>query len=74
MQSALETFLVSGVLAFILTFVRIGAAVMIMPGLGDSFVSERIRLHLALGLSFVLFPLVMPFIPSPCRKPSCCSS
>ncbi|MBK6897111.1 MAG: flagellar biosynthetic protein FliR [Alphaproteobacteria bacterium] len=65
MQSALETFLAGGVLAFILTFVRIGAAVMIMPGLGDSFVSERIRLHLALGLSFVLFPLVMPFIPQP---------
>lgn len=65
MQSALETFLAGGVLAFILTFVRIGSAVMIMPGLGDSFVSERIRLHLALGLSFVLFPLVMPFIPQP---------
>ncbi len=65
MQDTLETFLATGVLAFILTFVRIGATVMIMPGLGDSFVSERIRLHMALGLSFVLFPLVLPSIPSP---------
>ncbi|MCB1682478.1 MAG: flagellar biosynthetic protein FliR [Rhodospirillales bacterium] len=65
MQSALETFLAGGVLAFILTFVRIGSAVMIMPGLGDSFVSARIRLHMALGISFVLFPLVMPAIPHP---------
>lgn len=65
MQPMLEQFLAGGVLAFILTFVRIGAMVMIMPGLGDSFVSERIRLHLALGLSFVLFPLVLPYVPTP---------
>lgn len=63
MQETLDTFLSGGVLAFMLTFVRIGTAVMIMPGLGDSFISERIRLHMALGLSFVLFPLVMPYMP-----------
>ncbi len=38
---------------------------MIMPGLGDSFVSNRIRLHMALGISFVMFPIIMPYIPSP---------
>lgn len=65
MQNALDTFLISGVLAFMLTFVRLGTAIMIMPGLGDSFVSQRIRLHMALGISFVLFPLVMPYIPKP---------
>ncbi len=61
----LEEFLASSVLAFLLTFTRIGTAIMIMPGLGDSFVSQRIRLHMALGISFVMFPLVMPYIPSP---------
>ncbi len=65
MQSALEAFLASGILAFMLTFARLGTALMIMPGLGDSFVSERIRLHMALGISFVLFPIVMLYIPSP---------
>ncbi len=65
MQSALETFMTTGVLAFILTFTRVGSAMMIMPGIGDSFVSERVRLHLALALSFVLFPFIMPHIPSP---------
>ncbi len=65
MQSALETFLVSGVLAFMLTFARVGTAIIIMPGLGDSFVSTRIRLHMALGISFVLFPIILPYIPSP---------
>ena len=64
-MSALEEFLVTGVFAFMLTFVRLGTAVMIMPGLGDSFVPERIRLHIALALSFALFPLVMPHMPSP---------
>lgn len=65
MQSALETFLASGVLAFMLTFTRIGTAAMIMPGIGDSFVNVRVRLHVALALSFVLLPIVLPFIPSP---------
>jgi flagellar biosynthesis protein FliR len=65
MNAILQDFLTSGVLAFMLTFVRIGTAVMIMPGLGDSFVPERIRLHIALGLSLVLFPLTLPYMPNP---------
>ena len=65
MQSTLEAFLAGGILAFMLTFARVGTAIMIMPGLGDSFVSERIRLHMALGISFVLFPIVMHYVPSP---------
>ncbi len=65
MQSTLEAFLVGGILAFMLTFARLGTAIMIMPGFGDSFVSERIRIHIALGMSFVLFPVIMPYIPSP---------
>jgi len=65
MQSALEEFLASGVLAFMLTFMRIGTAAMVMPGIGDSFVTSRVRLHIALALSFVLTPIVMPYIPSP---------
>ncbi len=65
MQSALEVFLATGILAFMLTFARLGTALMIMPGFGDSFVSERIRLHIAIAVSFVLFPLVMHYVPSP---------
>ncbi|GJL84393.1 MAG: flagellar biosynthetic protein FliR [Micavibrio sp.] len=65
MPSAIEAFIVSGVFAFILTFVRIGSAVMIMPGLGDSFVPARIRLHMGLALTLALFPLLIPLMPSP---------
>lgn len=65
MQSLLEAFLTTQVLAFMLTFTRVGSAIMIMPGLGDTFMPQRIRLMFALGLSMVFFPLVLPFIPTP---------
>ena len=65
MESALEAFLTTSVFAFMLTFVRLGTAIMIMPGVGDSFVSARVRLLIAVSLSFALFPLTMPFIPDP---------
>jgi flagellar biosynthetic protein FliR len=65
MPSQIEEFLVTGVFAFILVFVRIGTAIMIMPGVGDSFVPERIRLHFAIGLTLVLFPVVQPYMPNP---------
>lgn len=63
--SAIEEFLTVSVMAFALSFVRIGTAVMIMPGLGDSFTPERIRLHIAVALSLVLFPMIVPNIPTP---------
>lgn len=63
MESALETFLNTSVLAFMLTFTRLGTAIMIMPGVGDSFVPARVRLHIAGALSFALFPLIIGYMP-----------
>ena len=65
MTSLLEEYLVGGVFAFMLTFARIGAAVTIMPGVGDSFTPANIRLYIALGLSLTLAPLVAQHIPNP---------
>jgi flagellar biosynthetic protein FliR len=65
MPLSLEDYMVGSALAFMLTFVRMGTAIMVMPGIGDSFVSERIRLHIALAISFVLFPLVVDKLPNP---------
>lgn len=59
----LETFLTTGVLAFMLGFVRIGTAVMIMPGVGNTFVPIQVRLLFSLGFAFVLFPLIQAKIP-----------
>ena len=60
-----EDLLTFSVTAFILTFARLGATAMIMPGIGDSFVSTRIRLLIALSLSFVLTPVAMKYMPTP---------
>lgn len=64
-METLEQFLAAGVFAFILIFVRIGTAFMIMPGVGDSFVPQNIRLYMALGLSLAVSPVIAPFIPDP---------
>jgi flagellar biosynthetic protein FliR len=67
---SVEEFLTTGIFAFMLTFTRIGTAATIMPGIGDSFVPERIRLMIALGLTLVLFPLTFPMLPDPIPGPS----
>jgi flagellar biosynthetic protein FliR len=46
--------------AFILVFARIGAMVMLLPGLGEQFVPRRMRLTVALMLALALLPLVRP--------------
>ena len=65
METTLETFLVSGIFAFMLVFVRIGTAITIMPGIGDSFVPKKVRLFMGLGIALVLSPVIQTFIPSP---------
>ncbi|NDE90113.1 MAG: flagellar biosynthetic protein FliR [Alphaproteobacteria bacterium] len=56
--------LVSGQLfTYLLVFCRIGCLFMLMPGIGDLYVPARIRLQLALFVSFVLLPLLAPQIP-----------
>ena len=49
-----------------LVFARIGALVMVLPGIGEQAVPPRIRLAFALVLSLVLFPVVrvgLPIVP-----------
>ena len=64
-MDTLQDFITTGVFAFILTFVRVGTALTIMPGIGDSFTPQTVRLYIALGLSLVLAPLVAPLLPQP---------
>ncbi|MFN3700244.1 MAG: flagellar biosynthetic protein FliR [Alphaproteobacteria bacterium] len=60
---SLSEFLATGVFAFMLIFIRFGTAIMVMPGFGDSFVSERIRMLMVLGFVFALLPVLMPYMP-----------
>ncbi len=55
------------IFAFLLIFSRIGAMLMVFPGVGEGFVSARFRLGLALAVSFVMLgPLSgrLPALPS----------
>lgn len=64
LTQTLQEFLTTQVFAFMLTFARLGSAIMILPGIGDSFVSTRVRLLAALAMTFVLFPLIVPYLPA----------
>lgn len=64
MQNFLQELIVGNVFAFLLIFMRFGLALMIMPGIGDSFVSPQVRLLFALAFSFVLTPVLMPHLPA----------
>ena len=46
-----------------LVFVRVGAIVMLLPGLGEMAVPPRVRLAFAFVLGLVLTPLVSPTLP-----------
>ena len=48
-----------------LVFARVGAMVMLVPGLGDASVPPRIRLSFALLMSLILTPLVAPQVVIP---------
>jgi flagellar biosynthetic protein FliR len=65
METTLNEYMTAGVFAFMVVFTRIGAAMTIMPGVGDSFTPANIRLYIALGLSVCLAPLMMPMMPNP---------
>jgi flagellar biosynthesis protein FliR len=57
--------LISGnVFAFLMVFCRIGCIFMLMPGVGETFVPARVRLQLALLVSFILLPLIAPQLPA----------
>jgi flagellar biosynthetic protein FliR len=46
-----------------LVFARLGAIVMLIPGLGEAFIPPRIRLSLALSLALMMFPIVAAKAP-----------
>ena len=53
------------VYAFVLVFLRLGSAFMVMPGFMSSYVNARVRLCIALAVTMVATPLVSEQIPVP---------
>ena len=60
----LVPFLPAEIFSVILVFVRIGAAMMLLPGLGEPFITTRARLILALLISLLVAPLLSPQLPA----------
>lgn len=53
------------VYAFILIFARIGTMITVLPGFSATYVTRRVRLSIALGISFMMTPLLSPNLPAP---------
>lgn len=59
----LEEFLNVNIFAFMLVFTRLGTALMVVPGFGEGFVSPRVRLSIALAVSFLVTQFVIDVLP-----------
>jgi len=55
---------------FFVVFARIGAAMMLLPGISGQLVSVRIRLLLAVTISALLVPPLAPLLPSAPSSPA----
>lgn len=64
LTSVLEQVIAGQIYTFIMVFVRVGAVVMIMPTIGDSFVPANIRLFFALALAVIMTPIMQPHLPN----------
>lgn len=58
------------VFPFMMIFCRLGAGLMMFPGIGEAFVSPRIRMLFALSLSFLMLPVFAPLMPAIPSQPS----
>lgn len=61
MLSALVT---EQIFPFMLVFARLGAALMLMPTIGEAAVPARVRMHFALAFTLVVTPLLRETLPS----------
>jgi len=51
------------IFALLIVFVRLGSAMMLLPGFGEAYISPRVRLLLALAVTVVVQPALPPVIP-----------
>lgn len=49
--------------SYLLIFCRLGAAIMLLPGLSEGYITPRARLFFALGLSLIIIPLMLDKMP-----------
>ncbi len=61
----LEELVKLNIFAFLMVFARVGTIMAVLPGFAAQYVSTRIRLSLALVVSFVLTPVLAVNLPGP---------
>ncbi len=49
---------------FLMVFLRVGSALMLMPGLMSSYVNATVRLSVALAIAIVMMPVIAPHLPT----------
>ncbi len=59
----LERLLALEAFSYFLVFTRLGATVMLLPGIGEGYVPVRVRLLIALVITAVMQPVVAPLLP-----------
>ena len=60
----LQSFVVGEIFGYLLVFARIGAGLMMLPGIGEAYVTPRIRLMLALLITLIVLPAVASDLPA----------
>jgi flagellar biosynthetic protein FliR len=63
MNTLLEQFLVSNIYAILMVLTRVGSGLMVLPGIGEAYVSSRSRLVLAVAIAVVIAPVITPKLP-----------
>ena len=61
----MQELIFSEIYKFIFIFLRLGSAIMLMPGFNSSYVNIRARLSIALMFSVILIPFLSDYIPAP---------
>ena len=53
----------SSIYVLLIVFTRVGSAMILLPGFGESYISPRVRLALAILVCIVITPILSPKIP-----------
>jgi flagellar biosynthetic protein FliR len=63
-MNALSELTNNAIFQYAIIFSRLGSIMLFIPGFGESYVSARIRLGLAILLCLILFPIISPKLPN----------
>lgn len=66
----LTEYLSTNIYQFMLVYIRVGAALMVMPGIGSTLVQVRTRLWFGMTFAYVILPLAAPTLPPLPHQPA----